>query len=149
MICYVVGFALRGNPRSLFFPRRSGGGVTRDRGVRRRTRHESAASGGRSHVGRFSLGRKSVPLLNTFSVVVRLSSSSSFEGKSRSLARCCSLLFSSLPPMPPPPPLNHCTITSAAAARALPSLRRHEWYHLFQFCSCVQEMTGVYNTKIR
>ena len=149
MICYVVGFPLRGNPRSLFFPRRSGGGVTRDRGVRRSTAvecaHESAASRGWSHVGRFSLGRKSVPLLNTFSVVVVRLSSSSFEGKSRSLDAA---LFSSLPPMPPPP-LNHCTITSAAAARALPSLRRHEWYHLFQFCSCVQEMTGVYNTKIR
>lgn len=141
MICYVVGFPLRGNPRSLFFPRRSGGGVTRDRGVRRRTRHESAASRGWSHVGLVgspSAESQSVPLLNTFSVVVRLSSSSSFEGKSRSLDAA---LFSSLPPMPHPPPLSHCTITSAAAARALPSLRRCEWYHLFQFCSCVHEMT--------
>ena len=45
--------------------------MTRDRGVRRRTRHESAAAGGPTLVVSPSAESQSVPLLNTFSVVVR------------------------------------------------------------------------------
>ena len=58
-------------------------------------------------------------------------------------------LFPSLPPKPsptPPPPLNHCTITSAAAARALPSLRRYEWYLLDSLCSCAVRRRQDSNT---